>query len=100
MTEATPPDRAALEASTRMWMLAGLVLMGLFVLAFPRFRFYEPARRADARTRQEQFLADQGAEIFATNGESCHRVSGTGAVAPAMGSMEFLASVDDTQIKQ
>lgn len=101
MTDKTPsPDRVALEASTRKWMVAGLVLMGLFVLAFPLFRFYEPARRADARTSQQQYLADQGAEIYVANCESCHGANGTGAVAPAIGSIEFLASVDDTQISQ
>ena len=101
MTENTPNlAREALEASTRKWMLVGLVLMGLFVLAFPLFRFYEPARRADARTSQEQYLADQGAEIYAANCESCHGIDGTGAVAPAIGSTEFLLSVNDAQIKQ
>ena len=99
MTKTTPnPDRAALEASTRKWMLAGLVLMALFVLAFPLFRFYEPARRADARIRQEQYLADQGSEIFATNCSSCHGVAGSGAVAPALGALDFLAAADDAQI--
>ena len=39
---------------TREWMLAGLVLMGLFVLAFPVFRFYEPAQRADAHAPQRR----------------------------------------------
>jgi mono/diheme cytochrome c family protein len=101
MTETTPnPERAALEASTRKWMLAGLILMGLFVLAFPLFRFYEPARRADARTAQEQYLADQGARIYADNCASCHGVDGAGAVAPAIGSLEFLLSVDDAQVRQ
>jgi mono/diheme cytochrome c family protein len=101
VTGTTPnPERAALEASTRKWMVAGLVLMGLFVLAFPLFRLYEPARRADARTSQEQYLADQGARIYADNCASCHGIDGTGAVAPAIGSVEFLFSVDDTQIKQ
>jgi mono/diheme cytochrome c family protein len=101
MTGTTPtPERSALEASTRKWMVAGLVLMGLFVLAFPLFRLYEPAQRADARTTQEQFLADQGARIFSDNCASCHGIDGTGAVAPAIGSVEFLFSVDDAQIKQ
>ena len=66
------PDRAALDASTRRWMIAGLVLMASLVAAFPIFRIYEPARRADARTRQEQYRADQGGDVFATNCESCH----------------------------
>ena len=92
------PERDALEASTRRWMFAGLVLMALFVLAFPVFRAYEPARRADARVRQEQFFADLGGEVFATNCESCHGVAGTGAIAPAVGAVEFLVNTEDVQI--
>lgn len=99
MTEPTHnPERSALEASTRKWMLAGLILMALFVLAFPLFRFYEPARRAEARIQQEQFLADQGAEIFVGSCESCHGVGGAGGLAPALGAREFLETADDAQI--
>lgn len=96
----TSPDTAELEASTRRWMLAGLILMGLFVLAFPLFRFYEPAQRADARTQQEMFLAQQGAEIFSTSCESCHGAAGSGAVGPAIGAKEFLEATDDRQLQQ
>ncbi|HAX81483.1 MAG TPA: hypothetical protein DCY40_02810 [Actinobacteria bacterium] len=92
------PEAAVLEASTQRWMLAGLVLMGLLVLAFPLFRFYEPARRADARLLQEQYQADQGAEVFATNCESCHGVGGSGGLAPALGARDFLETADDAQI--
>ncbi|MEX1208907.1 MAG: hypothetical protein WEE36_09980 [Acidimicrobiia bacterium] len=48
--ERLTPEQAELEESTSRWMLAGLILMGLFVFAFPLFRFYEPAQRADERT--------------------------------------------------
>ena len=53
-----------LEASTQRWMIAGLVLMALFVLAFPIYRFYEPAQRADAREAQTSFFAAEGAEKY------------------------------------
>ncbi len=92
------PDRAALDASTRRWMVAGLVLMASLAAAFPIFRIYEPARRADARARQEQYRADQGGDIFAINCESCHGVAGTGAIAPAIGAIEFLQTAEDVQI--
>ena len=99
MTDTTPnPERSALEASTRRWMISGLILMALFVLAFPLFRLYEPARRAEARIQQEQFLADQGADIFVGNCESCHGVGGVGGLAPALGARDFLAAADDAQI--
>jgi len=98
--ERTPRETAELQASTNRWMVAGLVLMGLFVLAFPLFRFYEPGRRADARTQQQMFLAQQGAEVFAANCESCHGAAGSGAVAPAIGAKEFLEAVTDDQLSQ
>jgi mono/diheme cytochrome c family protein len=97
---ATDRKNEALEASTRKWMIAGLVLMGLFVLAFPIFRFYEPAQRADAREAQSSFFAAEGAELFEVSCSECHGPSGSGAIAPAIGSKEFLESVADDQISQ
>jgi mono/diheme cytochrome c family protein len=94
------PERAELERSTNRWMMAGLVLMGLFVLAFPLFRFYEPSQRAEARAQHLEFLAAKGAALFATSCEACHGVAGTGALAPAVGSKDFLESVDDRQLSQ
>ncbi len=89
-----------LEASTERWKWAGLILMGLFFLAFPLFRFYEPAQRADAREAQVEFLAAEGSGLYEDSCASCHGVNGTGAIAPAIGAKEFLDSVDDTQITQ
>ncbi|MEE9297548.1 MAG: c-type cytochrome [Acidimicrobiia bacterium] len=94
------PQADRLEASTDRWRWAGLILMGLFVLAFPVFRFYEPAERAEARTSQLVFFADQGGELFEANCSSCHGVGGAGGIAPALGAEEFLESVDDRQIAQ
>lgn len=90
----------ALEASTRRWMWAALVLMILFALAFPLFRFYEPTQRAEARESQTAFLAAQGAELFEAECSSCHGVGGAGGIAPAVGSRNFLESVDDVQVSQ
>lgn len=96
----TSPENTELEASTRRWMVAGLILMALFVLAFPVYRLYEPARRADAREEQQRFLAAQGAELFEANCSSCHGPEGSGGFGPAVGSKEFLDSVDDEQLSQ
>ena len=96
----TTTDEFDIEASTEKWKWAGLILMGLFFLAFPLFRFYEPAQRADAREAQTAFLADQGSELFGGSCESCHGVGGGGAIAPAIGSKDFLESADDRQIFQ
>ncbi len=98
MRDGKETKAARLEASTRRWRWAGLILMGLFVLVFPIFRFYEPAQRADARASQTEFLAAQGSELFEGNCASCHGPEGVGAIAPALGSKEFLESVDDFQI--
>ncbi len=98
MRDRTDTKAARLEVSTRRWRWAGLILMGLFILVFPIFRFYEPAQRADARASQTAFLAAQGAELFEGSCASCHGPEGVGAIAPALGSKEFLESVDDFQI--
>jgi mono/diheme cytochrome c family protein len=100
MVETTKKDQFDLEASTNKWRLWGLILMGLFFLAFPLFRFYEPAQRADAREAQVGYLAAEGGELFETNCSECHGRDGSGAIAPAVGSKEFLESVDDSQITQ
>lgn len=100
MPEAETSQQAELEASTTRWMLAGLILMGMFVVAFPLFRFYEPAQRADARAEQLQFLAAQGAEVYGANCASCHGAAGSGAIAPAIGAKDFLESVNDRQLAQ
>jgi mono/diheme cytochrome c family protein len=100
MAEKLTTQEVELQESTDKWRMAGLVLMGLFFLAFPLFRFYEPAQRADAREAQVGFLAAEGAELYETNCAECHGVRGTGAIAPAIGSKEFLESVEDEQISQ
>ncbi|MCH7584273.1 MAG: c-type cytochrome [Acidobacteria bacterium] len=100
MGDHADPNADRLDASTDRWRWAGLILMGLFFLAFPLFRFYEPAQRADARARQTEFFAAQGAELFEGSCASCHGPGGSGAIAPALGAKEFLESVDDVQIAQ
>jgi len=100
MADKTTTEAFDVEASTDKWRWAGLILMGLFFLAFPLFRFYEPAQRADAREAQTGYLAAEGSELYETNCSECHGREGTGAIAPALGSAEFLESVTDTQITQ
>jgi len=95
-----PPEDTALEESTRRWMGAGLVLFVLFALAFPIFRLYEPTGRAEAREDHLVFLAAQGSELFDVGCASCHGEAGRGGLAPAIGSKDFLESVDDVQIDQ
>jgi len=98
MSERT--DSVDLDASTTRWMMAGLVLMGLLVLTFPLYRIYEPSQRAEAREAQTGFLASQGEELFVGECSSCHGSQGRGGLGPAVGSSNFLESVDDDQIVQ
>lgn len=100
MARTEDPRNRELEASTRKWMSAGLVLMVLFALAFPLYRIYEPNRRAEAREDQQSFFAGNGADLYEANCVDCHGPEGKGAIAPAVGSKEFLESVTDTQIRQ
>jgi mono/diheme cytochrome c family protein len=87
-----------LESSTNRWMVAGVVLTVLLFLAFPVFRFYEPANRAEAREVYIESMVAQGDEIFAANCASCHGATGEGVDAPALNSQQFLSSAADEQI--
>ncbi len=93
-------EREKLAISTRRWMWAGVILMGLFAGMFPIFRLYEPAQRAEARESQSTFLAARGDDLFDSECSACHGAQGLGALAPAVGSRNFLESVDDTQLSQ
>jgi mono/diheme cytochrome c family protein len=81
-----------------MW--AGVILMALFFLMFPIYRLYEPAERADAREAQLGFLAAQGEELYVGECSTCHGIEGRGGLGPAVGSKNFLESVDNDQIVQ
>lgn len=94
------PNRKELEASTTRWMWAGLILMAMLVLTFPIYRFYEPAQREDAREEQSEFLAIQGGVLYESQCSTCHGPAGVGALAPAVGSLDFLEAVDDHQMGQ
>jgi len=88
-----------LEASTDRWMRWGLALMAAMVLAFPLYRIWEPANRAESRALQQASLAAQGAEIFSLNCSACHGLAGEGVDAPALNSQQFLRSATDEQIR-
>ncbi len=89
-----------LERSTNRWMAWGVVLLGLFVLAFPVYRILQPAKLADAQAAFDESLAVQGEEIFTANCAQCHGGEATGGIAPALNSEQFLGSVTDQQMAQ
>ena len=92
-----PPD-PELEASTNRWMQVGLVVMVLFILAFPAYLIYEPSGREDAKAEHLASLIEQGDSLFATNCAACHGETGLGGIAPALNSEQFLTSANDVQI--
>ncbi len=93
-------DQPSLQESTSKWMWVGLVLMVLLLLVFPIYRIYEPAQRAEAREDQLGFLAAAGEELYDGECASCHGAEGRGGLGPAVGSSNFLESVEDHQIVQ
>ncbi len=95
MAEHVDPE---LEASTRRWMQAGVVLMVLFAVAFPLYRFYEPEARAAARDRQLADLQAEGQNVYLDSCSSCHGSDGEGVDAPALNSKQFLTDATHSQI--
>ena len=91
------PD-PALEASTNRWMIAGVVLMALLILAFPAYRLYEPGARDAARDAHRASMVAQGARLFDLQCTGCHGPAARGGTAPALNSQQFLATASDEQI--
>lgn len=95
------PERAfdeELERSTNKWMAWGVGIMLAMALIFPVYRFFEPSNREADREAQAGFLAAQGADLFASNCASCHGIEGTGGIAPALNSKQFLEAATDEQV--
>jgi cytochrome c oxidase cbb3-type subunit 3 len=95
-----PIDEDELRVSTERWGVAGLVLILLLALVFPLYRVYEPARRAEARVVLETDLAFVGADLYEAQCSACHGLDGTGGLAAALATTQFLDSVDNRQIQQ
>lgn len=91
-------DDAELEDSTTRWSVIGVVLLWVFVLAFPVYRLIEPSRRDDARAERITQIGAVGEEIFTSTCTSCHGPEGIGGIGPAVGAQEFLSATSDAQI--
>jgi mono/diheme cytochrome c family protein len=87
-----------LEHRTNSWMIAGLVLMVIGLLAFPIYRFSEPAARAAAEESAQANLASAGDGLWSATCASCHGSYGQGVDAPALNSTQFLTIATDEQI--
>lgn len=86
-----------LDRDTNRWMLWGVVLLGAMVLAFPFYRWFEPASRDEARETVQQSLVAQGEELYSLNCSACHGLNGEGGVGPALNSKQFLQASSDEQ---
>ncbi len=86
-----------MDASTNRIMVWGAILFAAFVLAFPLYRFVEPAARSEARARQQASLEAEGMDLFSLNCTACHGANGEGGVGPALNSKQFLQAVTDKQ---
>jgi len=93
-----PSNDKGLESRTNGWMVAGIVLMLIGVLAFPIYRIYEPTARAEAAEETQNNLARAGAALWSASCASCHGAIGQGVDAPALNSIQFLTIVTDDQI--
>lgn len=86
-----------LEESTNRWMLWGVGLMAVMVLAFPLYRFTEPTNRQAAYDDQLQSLAEQGETLYSFNCSSCHGLAGEGGVGPALNAKQFFEAATQEQ---
>ncbi|MDK1097701.1 MAG: c-type cytochrome, partial [Actinomycetota bacterium] len=87
-----------LESRTNSWMVAGIVLMLIGLLAFPIYRIYEPTARAEAAEETQDNLARAGATLWSSSCASCHGEIGQGVDAPALNSVQFLTIATDEQV--
>jgi len=93
-----PTNDNGLESRTNGWMIAGLVLMLVGVLAFPVYRVIEPTQRAEAAEETQGKLALAGEALWTSTCASCHGSYGQGVDAPALNSKQFLTIASDEQI--
>lgn len=89
-----------LYQSTNKWMGWGVVLLFLFVLAFPVYWFVQPAKLEAAQEAADANYALHGEELFSTSCTECHGFEANGGIGPALNSQQFLLSVSDLQMHQ
>jgi cytochrome c oxidase cbb3-type subunit 3 len=88
-----------MDESTGRWMLFGIGLMAILVVAFAIYRPLEPSSRQREQTTLTDELVSGGQQLFATNCVACHGQDATGGIGPALNSKQFLGSVSDDQIR-
>lgn len=96
----SPEDKVWLDESAARLMWVGLIVMALVVVVFPVFQIYESPPPAEATEDLTAFLLAQGQDVFSGECSSCHGTEGRGGFGPAVGSRDYLESVDNDQLTQ
>lgn len=92
-----PPE--LMRALERQYAL-GLACMAALLLAFPVYRWAEPARRAAHARGQAAYDAEQGRALFAVYCVGCHGEGARGGRGfPTLAAREFLSTAGDRQIE-
>jgi len=96
------PERAPdpkMDAVTGKWMLFGVGVMAVLLLAFAVYFPLENNKRALAKTDLVDARIEAGQALFSKNCAACHGANGEGLIGPALNSKQFLGSVTDDQIE-
>lgn len=88
-----------MDESTNKWMLVGVGMMAVVILAFAVYFPLESHNRADASTQSADSSIAAGQDLFSQNCVGCHGKDATGLVGPALNSQQFLGSVSDDMIR-
>ncbi len=100
MPTPSPLDTPEDERSLERYLIVGLVLMILLVVAFPFYRATEPQRRARAFEEMERQNVDLGRQAYALHCAACHGEAGRGGRGmPTLAAKEFLGDVSDAQLR-
>jgi mono/diheme cytochrome c family protein len=88
-----------MDDSTGRWMLFGVGVMAVLIVAFAVYLPLEPGSREAERASLVDSRIEAGQGIFAANCVACHGENATGGIGPALNSKQFLGSVSDDQIR-
>jgi mono/diheme cytochrome c family protein len=96
------PERAPdpkMDTSTGKWMLFGVGVMAVLVLAFAVYFPLENSKRNQAKADLVDARIELGQQLFSQNCAACHGANGEGVIGPALNSQQFLSLVTDDQIR-
>jgi cytochrome c oxidase cbb3-type subunit 3 len=88
-----------MDESTNKWMLVGVGVMAVVILAFAVYFPLESRSRADASTQSADSGVQAGQGLFSQNCAACHGPNGEGLIGPALNSKQFLGEASDDMIR-